>query len=187
MRSSTAIGQSRRNRWKKAARASLTIVMMAAIAVVGLTLLGTKVFAALKAPGSAEQGLVSHTAFEGLLNFEAPAAMVARIEAEKADAEKNNPKSNNASLLAKNWKFTQNPILDSFFVLLSENIYQRGLFIASVEAFLDTLPFSPQIQLFFDQLFTAYYDLARNLQIFVNSFLPPSLRPPLLPPASPYL
>src|SRR5579885_1653841 len=81
----TGIGQ----RWKRALGASLALVSLSAVAVVGFTLLGSKVLAAWKAPGNAEQALTSR-AFDGLLNFEAPEATVARLAAQKEQFEKDN-------------------------------------------------------------------------------------------------
>ena len=93
----TAIGQ----RWKRAAGASLTIALLSAVAVVGLTVFGSKMMTACRAAGNAEQALASGSAL-GLLNLEAPEAKVKQFQAKTQESE-----------LAKNWKFTDSPLLDS--------------------------------------------------------------------------
>ncbi|MHB1425865.1 MAG: hypothetical protein ACYC3I_22090 [Gemmataceae bacterium] len=98
MRFITAIGQ----RWKRAAGASFTLALLAAVAVVGLTFFSSKTLTACKAAGNAEQALASGNSL-GLLNFDAPEAKVAQFKAKKAEE----------SELVKNWKFTDNPLLDS--------------------------------------------------------------------------
>jgi hypothetical protein len=129
----TAFGQ----RWKRAVGASLTIALLSAVAVVGITLFGSEVFAAWKTPGNAEQALASEGAFAGILNFEAPADTVARVQTEKKDFGKS--QSSRHAMLAKNWKFTQNPLLDFI-----QNIYIEGiqfeLFTLTLERFFPNSP-----------------------------------------------
>jgi hypothetical protein len=83
VRNAAVIGQ----RWKRAAGAALTILVLSAVAIGGLTLFGSEVLAAWKAPGDAEQSLVSGGTFEGLLSFDAPAVLSARFKAQMEEAE----------------------------------------------------------------------------------------------------
>jgi len=90
--------------------AALTIVLLSAVAVVGLCLLGVEVLAARGRPGSVEQALAPENALGGLLNFEAPAQTAARVRTQTEEYKRNMRRNNDASLLVKNWKYTQNPI-----------------------------------------------------------------------------
>lgn len=96
MRFITGIGQ----RWKQALGASLTIALLTAVAVVGISLFGSEVLAAWKTSDNAEEALVSAS----VLNFDAPAATVARFNSETA--------ASNSPQVVSNWKYTQNPLLD---------------------------------------------------------------------------
>jgi hypothetical protein len=107
MRFTAAIAQRGRNRWKRAVESIVTIVVLLAVAVGGIVLFGSEVSAVWKAPGNANQALASDGAFAGLLNFEAPAATVARFEAAAKEYEKNQTQAANFPLLVKNWKYTQ--------------------------------------------------------------------------------
>jgi hypothetical protein len=106
----TVIGQRWRNRWKKFAGAVLTIALLSGVAAVGITLFGSEVLAAWKTPGNAEQALASEGAFAGALNFAAPAETVERLETQKTEFAKS--QSSRDSVLAKNWKFTQESLAD---------------------------------------------------------------------------
>jgi hypothetical protein len=172
-------------RWKRAARTSLTIALLAAVAVVGFTLLGSRMLVAFQAKGNAEQALVPDA---GLLNFESPAVTVARLKAKTEEVEKSIKKAGSAPapLLVKNWRFTQNPIADAFQV--SWTAFFFAFYLWSVEEFIDTIALSPQLQLLIDQVVTAFYNLARSIQSSANSVLPVPLRSPIIPaPASPFL
>lgn len=116
MRFITGIGQ----RWKRALGASFTIALLLAVAVVGITLFSSEVLAAWKSKGNAEQTLTSDSAFAGLLDFEAPAATVERFQTDTKEVAKAQTSSN--PMLAKNWKFTQNSLLESIVNLYSEGI-----------------------------------------------------------------
>jgi hypothetical protein len=174
-----------RQRWKRAFGASLTIALLSAVAVVGFTVFGSKMLTACKAAGNAEQALVSGSAFEGLLSFESPAATVAQHKAQTEESQKSIKQAD--VLLVKNWRYTQNPLADAF--QTSWTSFFAAFYIWSFEEFLDTLTFlPPALQLQFDQLFTAWYDLAITVQRSSNALLPPAFRSPPIPPrASPYL
>jgi hypothetical protein len=163
----------------------LTFALLAAVAVVGITLLGSNLLAAFKAEGKAEQALVPDT---GLLNFEAPTATVMRLRAKTEDVEMSTNKAEGLdSLLVRSWRYTQNPVADAFQV--SWTAFFLGFYAFSAEEFIDTLGFlSAQQQLQFDIFFTALYNLARFVQGLANSTLPLPLRSPTLPPpASPFI
>jgi hypothetical protein len=185
MRFITAIKQGWRNRWVQAVRTSGAIVLLSTVSVLGLALLGVEVFAAGKASDSSNPALASGT-FEGVLNFDAPATTVARLEAQSEEATKSKAQANSAPVLLKNWKFTQNPTMAEAYQL-SYFAYQQGMALAATEERYDALPLSHQVQLYFDQLYTAYYNVDIAIQAYANQFLPPTLRPPALPPASPTL
>lgn len=90
-----------KQRWKQAFGASLTIALLAAVAVGGSSLFGSEVLGAWKTPDSAEQALAS----SGVFNFDAPEAMVAQFEAKAEEPARG--KTSNDALVAKNWKFTE--------------------------------------------------------------------------------
>jgi hypothetical protein len=182
---STRIGQSGRPKWKQAARVSLAIVLLSAVVVAGFSLLGSEVLAAWKASTSTEPQLASGGAFAGLVNFEAPAATVARFEATATESEKSSAQTSNAPLLAKSWKSTQNPIADAF--QLSWTAFFQGNAIRALDQFIDSLPLSPQVQMQFTEILALFYQLDIVAQAFANSFLPAAFRSPPLPPASPTL
>jgi hypothetical protein len=112
----TAFGQ----RWERAVGASLTIALLAAVAVVGISLFGSEVFAAWKTPENSVQVLSTDGALAGILNFEAPAETVARFKPDTKEAVKD--QSSSKPLVARNWKYTQNSFLDSL-----QNIYTEGI------------------------------------------------------------
>ncbi len=112
MSSAAAIGQKWKNEWKRAASASLTIALLLAVAVVGISLFGSEVVAAWKKPGNAERALPSGGVLADLLNFDAPAQTLARVNVQTAESEQSIQRTADVSLLVKNWKFTQNPIVD---------------------------------------------------------------------------
>ena len=93
----TAIGQ----RWKRAFGASLTIALLSAVAAVGFTVFGSKMLTACKAAGTAEQALASGSVLS-LLNIDAPQATATPSQTKTEE-----------SILAKNWKNTDLPLLDS--------------------------------------------------------------------------
>jgi hypothetical protein len=198
MRFITVIGQ----RWKRAVGASLAIASLSAVAVVGFTLLGSKVLAAWKAPGNAEQALTT-SAFEGLLNFEAPAATAARIAVQKEEFERDNRRASNASMLVKNWRFTQFSFRESLlgqlveFTILnpgqtlslpdvitqSNQVYGFGTILIGLDYYIDFI--NPNLR-FLDQLFATYYSLTQAWLIAYNNLVtslgPDILAKPLLPP-----
>lgn len=206
MRFTTGIGQ----RWKQAFGASLAIVPLSAVAVVGFTLLGSKVLAAWKAPGNAEQALTS-SAFIGLLNFEAPEATVARIAAVKEEFEKDNRRAGNASMFVDNWRFTQISFGESLmgqlveFAILnpgqtlnlrdlitqSNQVYGLGQLLIFLDYYIDFI--NPQLN-FLDRLFATYYNLIQAWLVTYNNLvnslgleiLVKPMLPPLPSPASPY-
>jgi hypothetical protein len=164
-----------RARGKRAIGATLTLVMLSAVAVVGLALLDSDVLASGKVPGNTEQALASSSAFEGLLTFEAPASTVSRLEATTKEAQKDKDLTRNAPLLVKNWKYTQSSLAD--LVQLSLNLYVQGIALQLVEQFLDSL--GPLVnQGLVDQIFTAAYRAVMGLQEFVNVFIPAPIRGP---------
>ncbi len=206
MRFITGIGQ----RWKPAIGASLTILTLSAVAIVGFTLLGSKVLASWKAPGNAEQTLTS-SAFDLLLNFEAPEAMVARLTAQKEEFEKDNRRARNASLLVNNWRFTQISFGESLMGQLLEfsilnpgqtlnlpglisqanQVYGLGLLLIYFDYYIDFI--NPQLN-FLDRLFATYYSFIQAWLVTYNNLanslgleiLVKPLLPPLPSPASPY-
>lgn len=199
MRNAAVIGQ----RWKRAAGAALTILVLSAVAVGGLTLFGSEVLAAWKAPGDAEQALVSGGALEGLLSFDAPAVLSARFKAQMEEAEQSIPRGESASLLAKNWRYTQSPAADA--LVLSLNLYVSALraeiALSVFDNFMDQLqkniaasnsPFAPllnnALSAFEDQviaLLTWYINTAAAIQSLINPRIPANFRPPPLRPISP--
>jgi hypothetical protein len=182
VRFATAIGRSLRGNWKRAAGAGLTILTLSAVAVVGLALFGSDVLASWKTPGNAEPALASANAFEGLLTLEAPTATVSRFEATTKEAQRGNDLVSNAPLLVKNWKPTQLSIITTAFQF-SFALYMEAFQLSLLEAYLDTLPFVPQQQV--DQAYLTFYNALAELQALVDIFIPPALRPPTIPPASP--
>jgi hypothetical protein len=206
MRFSTGIGQ----RWKRAIGAFLAIVPLSAVAVVGFTLLGSKVLAAWKAPGNAEQALTS-SAFDGILNFEAPEETVAQIAAQKEDFVKGNRKTSKASMLVKNWRFTQISFGESLMgqllefsilnpgqtlnlsklITQSNQVYGLGLLLIYFDYYIDFI--NPQLN-FLDRLFATYYSFFQAWLVTYNNLvnslgleiLVKPLLPPLPSPASPY-
>ncbi len=90
-------------RTKRTAGAILTIVMLSAVAIVGLSLLGSDVLASWKTPDSAEKTLA---ASQGLLTFEAPASTLAQFQAKEKDAQNGKDLVDTAALLVKDWKNT---------------------------------------------------------------------------------
>lgn len=168
----TLIGQSGGKSWKKAARAALTAVLLSAIAIAAVTLFGSKVLAAWKAPGSAEQ-VFSGGQLQGLFSFEAPAATVARFESQKQDSEQFMAQTTKDPLLLKNWKFTQNPVLDFI-----QGLYIEGLQLELLSTFLKTVfPNSP--------LTTLVFDFTKLFLSIADPFLA-SLNLPPIPPVSPF-
>ncbi len=101
MRFAIAIGQSLRSSWKRAAGSALTIVMLSAVAVVGLASLGSDVLASWKTPANVEQALAS----QGPLTFEAPTATLMRYTAKEKD-DQNDKDGSAAALLVGDWKYT---------------------------------------------------------------------------------
>lgn len=177
MRFINTIGQ----RWKRAAGASLTIVMLSAVAVVGLTLLGSKVLAAWKAADTAEQALVPGGTFEGLLNFEAPAATVAQLEAKTKEAENGIKSASDAAMLVKNWQFTQTPLRD--FV---QTIYAEAVLIDFRVALLYAFfPNSP-LTTFAIQFAQAWFALADSFLATAGFPPAPVPFPVPPPPATPF-
>lgn len=174
-----------RCRWQLAIGASLTIVMLSAVAVVGLTLLGSDVLSSWKPLENAEQVLASGNAFEGLLTLEAPTSTVARLEATTKEAQYGNDAASNVPLLVKNWKFTQRS-LEADAWQLSWELYFAASQVFFTEELLDKLGSrvnQPQV----DRLFTSVYQLLVNWQAEINSLIFPPFRPPAIPPASPSL
>lgn len=156
--------------WKRTAGASLTIALLTAVAVVGITLFGSEVFAAWKTQSNAETALASGSAFEGLLNFDAPAATVAQFDT-KAEQSSNGQTGKNA-MVAKNWKFTQNPIQD----ILS--LYTEGIQLQYIAAFLQN--FAPNSPL------TAFVTTFEKAWLqTVDGFLTSVLHLPPIPSVSP--
>jgi hypothetical protein len=169
-------------RWMLAVGVSLAIASLSAVAVVGFILLGSKVLAAWKAPGNAEQALTA-SAFEGLLNFRAPEATVTRIAVQKEEFERDNRRASNASMLVKNWKFTEISFRESLlgqlveFTILnpghtlslpdvitqSNQVSGFGNILIGLDYYIDFI--NPNLR-FLDQLFATYYFLtqADNLQ-----------------------
>ncbi len=181
MRFMTGIGL----RWKQAVRASLTGALLSAVAVVGLSLFGSEVLAAWKTPGNAEKAYVSGK-LEGLLNFESPAAAVARFETEKQESDQSVAQAGNPSVVAKNWKFTQIPTLDAYILswsLTLEAVQLEGL-ITFIELSNPFLP--PSIVSFLNSFELAWVQAAIGFQNFLNSFIPVGFRPPPIPPVSPH-
>lgn len=198
MRFITGIGQ----RWRPAVGASLAIASLSAVAVVGVTLLGSKVLAAWKAPGNAERALTA-SAFDGLLNFEAPEATAARIAAQKEEFERDKRRISNASMLVKNWRFTQISFRESLlgqlveFTILnpgrtlslpdvitqSNQVYGFGNILIGLDYYIDFI--NPNLR-FLDQLFATYYFFTQAWLVtynnLVNSLGSDILVKPLLPP-----
>lgn len=209
MRILTVIEQRWTNRWKRTAGAAFTIALLSALVVVGITLFGSEVVAAWKTPENAELALSSGGAFEGLLNFEAPAETVARFGSNSEKAESSIKKAGNAFLVVKNWKFTAaNPALEALLAtnmpldfLLYMNNNSNGIqefleansplnFIAASGAlylsglFLESL--LPRLNPALSAFTVAYVNGLRSLQISINSNIFPAIyRPPLIPPISP--
>jgi hypothetical protein len=140
MRFLAAIGRRWRNGWKRTVGAALTALLLLAVAAAGLALFGSEVFAVWKGPTNAEPALASDGAFGGLLNFEAPAATVARFDVQTEEAQKNIQRASDAPVLVKNWRFTQN---DSPLQQIL-NLYIQGLQLEFVVGFLEAFfPNSP--------------------------------------------
>jgi hypothetical protein len=210
VRTMTMIGRRWRNRWKKVAGAVLTLALLSALAVVGITLFGSEVLAAWKMPENAEQALSSGGAFEGLLNFAAPAETVARFGSNSEKAQSSSTKAGNASLVVKNWKYTAaNPALEQLFATnfaLDFQLFLRNNNPESIQQFLEAnqpLNFIvasgalyyagvslqgllPGLSPALGSIVTAYVNGLRSLQITINSNIFPEIyRPPLIPPISP--
>jgi hypothetical protein len=79
----------------------LTIALLAAVAVVGFTFFSSKMLTACKAAGNAEQALASGNSL-GLLDLDAAETKVVQHKTKAGE-----------SLLVKNWKYTDSPLLDS--------------------------------------------------------------------------
>jgi hypothetical protein len=210
VRITTVIGQKWRNSWKRFAGAALTIALLSAVAVVGIALFGSEVLAAWRTPESAGQALFPGGAFAGLLSFEGPAETVARFKSTAEEGQSNIKRADNASLLAKNWKYTAaNPAQEQllatnfaldFFLFLNNNnpesiqefleANQPLNFIAASGAmyfagvFLESL--LPGLNPGMRSFVTAYVNGLRSIQAQVNSLIfPANFRPPLIPPVSP--
>lgn len=182
MRFTTAIGQRLSGSWKRVAGASLTLVMLSAVAFLGLALLGSDVLASWTTSGNTEPALASGNAFEGLLAFEAPASTVSRLEATTKEAQNGKDPVSNAPLLVTNWKPTQFSIIVKAFEL-SWGLYLEAYQVFLFEEYLDTLSFVNQQQA--DQFFTAVYNALAEFQALVDILIPPALRPPTIPRGSP--
>lgn len=117
MRSLTVIG----HRWRQAAEVSLSMAVILAVAVMALTRLGTQGLIACKAPGDAERALPSGSSVRGLLSFEAPEATVAQLKANKVQSESSGNRLGHNSLFVKDWRFTQNPVVDAVAPILATN------------------------------------------------------------------
>lgn len=182
----TAIESRWADRCKRVGGAALTLTVLTAVAVVGLTLLGSEVLASWKGPGNAEQTLAARSAFEGLLTFDAPASTAARQEVQAKETQNSKDSTSNASnapLLVKNWKYTQLTTSEAF--QLSWKLYAYGTAILLLDQFLDArLPGNQQLV---SQLLTPLYQTVVAWENIINLFVPTALRPPTLPPASPYL
>jgi hypothetical protein len=184
-------------RWKRAVGASLTIALLSAVAVVGITLFGSEVLAAWKTPGNAEQALASNGAFAGLLNFEAPAANAARLASERDADAKGKAQAGSVPQFVKNWKFTQNSLADN--LLMSYTLYFQSLQLVSFEqnylrilnniatAFPSFAPLAKVLEQQVIAISTAFANILRAQQAVVNASIPPNLRPPPTVPASPSL
>jgi hypothetical protein len=172
-----------KSRWKKALGASLTIALLSAVAGVGITLFSSDILAAWKGKGKAEQALSSSSVGD-LLKFEAPAATAARLAAEKQDAAQN--KMEAKGQLAKNWKFTQSPLVDVY--LLSWSLTVEAVQIEGLVTYLDLIlrSFSPSFVSFLNHLEFTLIQTMIGFQNFLNSFLPVGFRPPPIPPISPH-
>lgn len=186
MRITTVIGQKWRNRWRQFAGAALTVALLSAVAVVGIALFGSEVLAAWKTPENAEQVLSSGGAFEGLLNFEAPAETVARFSAKTEQAQRSKGRTDTNPLLVANWKFTQNVFVDAF--TQSLELYQEAVFLEGFVRFIQANPnVSPFNKAVFGSFEIAWVNLARSLQAIDNGLLQafglPT--PPPIPPVSP--
>ncbi len=185
-----------RQRWKRAVGVSLTIALLSAVTVVGITFLGSEALAAWKAPANSEQALVPDSAFAGLLNFEAPADKVVRLTSETEEVEKNKAQDSSNPLLTKNWKFTQNTLVDN--IIKSYQLYFQSVLLQVYEhsflTFLNILAMenpalAPVIQLIERQAIQLYTIAANILaiqQMQINAQIPPALRPPATLPASPH-
>lgn len=164
MRFLTAFGQ----RWKRAFGASLTIALLSAVAVVGITLFGSEVLAAWKTPENVEQALASEGAFAGVLNFEAPAETVARDNKAIGKSQ-----ASSDAVVAKNWKYTQNSISDFL-----QSIYIEGIELQQISILLDRFfPNSP---------FTAFAFAFTNAWLQTADGLLTALHLPPVPAISPF-
>lgn len=167
MRFLTAFGQ----RWKRAIGASLTIALLSAVAVVGITLFSSEVLAAWKTPENVEQALASEGAFAGVLNFEAPAETVARFKTDNKAVGKSQASSD--AMVAKNWKYTQNSLLDTI-----QNIYLQGIQLELITLTLERFfPNSP---------FTAFAFTFTNAWLQTADGLLATLHLPPVPAVSPF-
>jgi hypothetical protein len=180
-----------------------TIVVLSAIGISGVTKFGSEVCAALRGPGDNELALASGGMFASLLDFAGPAKAVARFNAQKEEAESSIQRATSDALLLRNWRYTQTPTADR--VVESLSLYlqalQAELFLSAFNNFIELIqtglatnpsPFAQvlnnNLEAFQGQvnsLLTAFINAAAQLQSFLNSFIPPNLRPPPIPPASP--
>jgi hypothetical protein len=182
----TAIGQ----RWKRAVGASLTIALLAAVAVVGITLFSSEVLAAWKTPASG-------SAFEGVLNFEAPSATLVKYVSDSETVAKDMAQTGSDPLPVKNWKFTQNSLTDN--IAKSFQLYIQSLQLVSLEqAWLNLLTtlakinpsFAPIAQILESRVIliaTVFANILAFQQAQINAQIPPPFRPPPVVPASPSL
>jgi len=196
----TAMGQRWRSRFKRAAGATLTLVVLSAVVVGALCLLGSESVAIWQAQGNAD---TSSSAFAELVNFAAPAELGARFKVQTEEAKTSIRKAEEASLLVKDWKFTQSPLTVA--LALSLNLYVQAIqaefflsfFNNTIEQLQSSLATNPSplaqflnsvLETFQGQvnnLVTSYVNLLRGTQLFINSFIPIPFRPPPIPPVSP--
>jgi hypothetical protein len=137
--SATAIGRSWHNKWKRAAGAALTIVVLSAVTVVAIVLLGSKFLAACKAAGDAERALAPGAAIEELLNLDAPARWVARGKAHSQEADQSIQRAEEAAVLVKNWRYTQNPIADLVQLVFQQELNQIQALLAAISNFINQI------------------------------------------------
>lgn len=168
MRSATAIGHSWLDKWKRAAGAAMTIVILSAVSVLGIALLGSKFLAGYKASGDAERVLAPGAAIGELLNLDAPARWVARGKAHLQEADQSIQRAEQAALLVKNWRYTQNPIADLVQLVFQQELNQIQALLAAISNFVNQLQqifatILPTIGSIINSFLTAVQDLVSSI------------------------
>jgi hypothetical protein len=202
-----------RQRWKKALSASLTIALLSAVLVVGATLFSSEVFAAWKTPGNASGGILDGVLDFEAPAATVAAFQAKSEEGQLVKNWKNTDSPLLDSILSRNTQLSyqlvtnantpqtiipglslsynqiaSNPALSPFAaqIALSAAMSFQGTIISQIILpVLNTLAPTNPLAKTLSQVFTIYVNTLIATQASILATIPPTFRPPPIPPASP--